>query len=162
MQSVLTICRFGVCQFTCSLTPCCFICKHAECEEACVSCQACPSSGGAKQYFGFLLTQYLPKPAVASDLASDLRVALNSLSSYTYFPSPVLGSQAQTTIPRALRLLFTYLFLDWGLNIQPQLAWNSLCRLGWPRTQRSLCLPVARVKGAVQYAWIISPPRFSS
>jgi hypothetical protein len=36
-----------------------------------------------------------------------------------------------------------------GLSVQPWLSWNSLCRLGWPRTQKPacLCLPSAGIKG---------------
>jgi hypothetical protein len=32
---------------------------------------------------------------------------------------------------------------------QPWLSWNSLCRPGWPRTQKSACpcLPIAGIKG---------------
>ena len=36
-----------------------------------------------------------------------------------------------------------------GFSMQPWLSWNSLCRPGWPRTQKSvcLCLPSAGIKG---------------
>ena len=36
-----------------------------------------------------------------------------------------------------------------SLSFFPWLSWNSLCRLGWPRTQKSacLCLPSAEIKG---------------
>ncbi|GAB1285544.1 Laminin subunit gamma-2 [Apodemus speciosus] len=36
-----------------------------------------------------------------------------------------------------------------GFSVQPWLSWNSLCRPGWPRTQKSacLCLPSAGIKG---------------
>jgi hypothetical protein len=35
------------------------------------------------------------------------------------------------------------------------LSWNSLCRPGWPRTQKSacLCLPSAGIKGVRHHAW---------
>jgi hypothetical protein len=36
-----------------------------------------------------------------------------------------------------------------GFSVSPWLSWNSLCRPGWPRTQKStcLCLPSAGIKG---------------
>jgi hypothetical protein len=36
-----------------------------------------------------------------------------------------------------------------GFSMKPWLSWNSLCRPGWPRTQRftCLCLPSAGIKG---------------
>jgi hypothetical protein len=38
--------------------------------------------------------------------------------------------------------------------MQPWLSWNSLCRPGWPRTQKSacLCLPSAGIKGVRHHA----------
>jgi hypothetical protein len=40
-------------------------------------------------------------------------------------------------------------FLRQGFSVWPWLSWNSLCRPGWPRTQKSacLCLPSAGIKG---------------
>jgi hypothetical protein len=42
-----------------------------------------------------------------------------------------------------------FFFLRQGFSVQPWLSWNSLCRPGWPRTQKSACscLPSAGVKG---------------
>lgn len=39
-------------------------------------------------------------------------------------------------------------FLRWGLSVKPWLSWNSVCRPGWPLSQRfsSLCLPSAGIK----------------
>jgi hypothetical protein len=39
------------------------------------------------------------------------------------------------------------------------LSWNSLCRPGWPRTQRSacLCLPSAGIKGVRHHRPALSP-----
>jgi hypothetical protein len=36
-----------------------------------------------------------------------------------------------------------------GFSVWPWLSWNSLCRPGWPQTQKStcLCLPSAGIKG---------------
>ena len=31
---------------------------------------------------------------------------------------------------------------------------DSLCRPGWPRTQRSACLPNAKIKGVCHHAWL--------
>ena len=40
-------------------------------------------------------------------------------------------------------------FLRRGFSVQLWLSWNSLCRPGWPQTQKSscLCLPNAGIKG---------------
>jgi hypothetical protein len=37
--------------------------------------------------------------------------------------------------------------------VQPWLSWNSLCRPGWPRTQKSicLCLPSAGITGVCHH-----------
>jgi hypothetical protein len=45
-----------------------------------------------------------------------------------------------------------FCFLRQGFSVSPWLSWNSLCRPGWPRTQKSacLCIPSAGIKG-VQY-----------
>jgi hypothetical protein len=51
--------------------------------------------------------------------------------------------------------LFIYLvFLRQGFSVQPWLSCNSLCRPGWPRTQKStcLCLPSAGIKGVRHHA----------
>jgi hypothetical protein len=44
-------------------------------------------------------------------------------------------------------------FLRQGFSVWPWLSWNSLCRPGWPRTQKSacLCLPSAGIKGMRQH-----------
>ena len=41
-----------------------------------------------------------------------------------------------------------------GFFVYPWLSWNSLCRPGWPRTQKSacLCLPSAGIKGVHHHA----------
>jgi hypothetical protein len=45
--------------------------------------------------------------------------------------------------------LFFGFFLRQGFSVSPWLSWNSLCRPGWPQTQKSacLCLPSAGIKG---------------
>jgi hypothetical protein len=45
-------------------------------------------------------------------------------------------------------------FLRQGFSVYPWLSWNSLCRPGWPRTQKSacLCLPSAGIKGMRHHA----------
>ena len=35
---------------------------------------------------------------------------------------------------------FFFLFSRHGFSVLPWLSWNSLCRPGWPQTQRSACL----------------------
>jgi hypothetical protein len=44
---------------------------------------------------------------------------------------------------------FGFGFLRQGFSVYLWLSWNSLCRPGWPRTQKSscLCLPSAGIKG---------------
>jgi hypothetical protein len=47
-------------------------------------------------------------------------------------------------------LLFIYfVFLRQCFSVQPWLSWNSLCRPGWPQTQKSTCLcpPGGGIKG---------------
>jgi hypothetical protein len=53
--------------------------------------------------------------------------------------------------------LFVWVFFGFsrqGFSVQPWLSWNSLCRPGWPRTQKStcLCLPSAGIKGVRHHA----------
>jgi len=45
--------------------------------------------------------------------------------------------------------VFVFVFLRQGFSAEPWLSWNSLCRPGWPRTQKSayLCLPSTEIKG---------------
>jgi hypothetical protein len=45
-------------------------------------------------------------------------------------------------------------FLRQGFSVFPWLSWNSLCRPGWPRTQKSacLCLPNAGIKSVRHHA----------
>jgi hypothetical protein len=45
-------------------------------------------------------------------------------------------------------------FLRQDFSVYPWLSWNSLCRPGWPRTQKSsfLCLPSAGIKGMHHHA----------
>ena len=42
-----------------------------------------------------------------------------------------------------------FCFSRQGFSVWPWLSWNSLCRPGWPHTQKStcLCLPSAGIKG---------------
>ena len=50
---------------------------------------------------------------------------------------------------------FLSFFLRQGFSVLPWLSWNSLCRPGWPRTQKSacLCIPSARIKGVCHHIW---------
>jgi hypothetical protein len=45
------------------------------------------------------------------------------------------------------------------LSVLPWLSWNSLCRPGWPWTQKStcLCLPSAGIKGMRHHCLAASP-----
>ena len=53
-------------------------------------------------------------------------------------------------------VLFCFV-LRQGFSVYPWLSWNSLCRPGWPRTQKfaCLCLPSAGIKGVRHHrlAW---------
>ena len=54
----------------------------------------------------------------------------------------------------AFLLLLLFVFSRLGFSVLLQLSWNSLCRPGWPHTQRSayLCLLSAGVKGVRHHA----------
>jgi hypothetical protein len=47
-------------------------------------------------------------------------------------------------------------FLKQVFSVYPWLSWNSLCRPGWPRTQKSpyLCLDSAGIKGVCQHCLV--------
>jgi hypothetical protein len=52
-----------------------------------------------------------------------------------------------------------------GFSVQPWQSWNSLCRPGWPRTQKftCLCLPSARIEGVCHHfpdEGVIKSPNF--
>jgi hypothetical protein len=49
--------------------------------------------------------------------------------------------------------LFIFGFSRQGFSVEPWLSWNSLCRPGWPQTQKSacLCLPSAGIKGVCHH-----------
>jgi hypothetical protein len=64
-------------------------------------------------------------------------------------------------------IIIALFFLRQGFSVKPWLFWNSLCRPGWPRTQKStcLCLPSAGIKGvhhdclaiALTFNWYVKP-----
>ena len=49
---------------------------------------------------------------------------------------------------------FVFCFSGQGFSVQPWLPWNSLCRPGWPQTQKSTChcLPSAGIKRVHHHA----------
>jgi hypothetical protein len=55
-------------------------------------------------------------------------------------------------------ILFYFWFSETGFLYIVPLSWNSLCRPGWPRTQKStcLCLPSAGIKGVRHHARLIN------
>jgi hypothetical protein len=67
------------------------------------------------------------------------------------------GSMPKERIGQIQRIFF---FLEGGgcsrqgFSVWPWLSWNSLCRPGWPRTQKSacLCLPSVGIKGVRHHA----------
>jgi hypothetical protein len=84
-------------------------------------------------------------------------------------PTPYLhhvpSGQQSPLVPSVVSLSFVCLFVCLFLCFQdrvslysPWLSWNSLCRPGWPRTQKStcLCLPSARTKGVHHHCPAVS------
>jgi hypothetical protein len=51
-----------------------------------------------------------------------------------------------------------FCFLRQGFSVKSWLSWNSLCRPGWPRTQKSACpcLPSAGIKGMCHHAQLLT------
>ena len=77
-----------------------------------------------------------------------------------------LGRGNITTPPIFYSFFFFFFFFFFsffgfsrqGFSVLPWLSWNSLCRPGWPRTQKSacLCLPSAGIKGVRHHARLTS------
>ena len=65
-----------------------------------------------------------------------------------------VGRPAITLDRELFVCLFVCLFFETGFFCEAWLSWNSVCRPGWPRTQRSacLCLPSAGIKGMRHHA----------
>jgi hypothetical protein len=91
-------------------------------------------------------------PRVTTAAARRPEVVLDSLTGLqtevlrpTNFP--------QRICPRDLHSLFLFYFIfgfsRQGFSVEPWLSWNSLCRPGWPPTQKSasLYLPNVGIKG---------------
>jgi hypothetical protein len=57
------------------------------------------------------------------------------------------------------QLFFFFGFLRQGFFVSPWLSWNSFCRPGWPRTQKStcLCLLSAGIKGVSHHCLVYAP-----
>jgi hypothetical protein len=55
-------------------------------------------------------------------------------------------------------LVVVVVILRQSFSVQPWLSWNSLCRPGWPRTQKfaCLCLPSAGIKGVRHHHQLIT------
>ena len=104
-------------------------------------------------------------------LTSSLFCSLKLLSSHlcpggaleSFLPSAGQLHYTLTALCVRLQLFFGFLFLfcllfvcfsRQGFSVYPWLSWNSLCRSGWPRTQKSacLCLPSAGIKGVHPHA----------
>jgi hypothetical protein len=66
-----------------------------------------------------------------------------------------LRAYATTTLLKIISFFFFFFCLFLSVA---QLSWNSLCRPGWPRTQKSacLCLPSPGIKGMRHHAWQIN------
>jgi hypothetical protein len=67
----------------------------------------------------------------------------------------VIGMHVTSRIFLFVCLFFLFVCLSrQGFSVLPWLSWNSLCRPGWPRTQKSscLCLPSAGIKGVRHHA----------
>jgi hypothetical protein len=61
-------------------------------------------------------------------------------------------------------LLGGVVFSRQGFSGKPWLSWNSLCRPGWPRTQKSacLCLPSVGIKGMCHHCVRGEHPQWSN
>jgi hypothetical protein len=79
---------------------------------------------------------------------------------YNYIISPILffPPNSLTNPPLLYCSLFIYVFIyfgffETGFHCIALLYWNSLCRPGWPRTQKSAypCLPSAGIKGVCHH-----------
>jgi hypothetical protein len=77
------------------------------------------------------------------------------------FSGPLVGSLIWVSLFACLFVclfvLFCFVlfcFLKQGFSVWPWMSWNSLCRPGWPWTQKSacLCLPSAGIKGVRHHA----------
>jgi hypothetical protein len=70
-------------------------------------------------------------------------VGVTTLSSYLNIVSCLLG----------LLFFFLFSFSRQGFSVKHWLSWNSVCRPGWPQTQKSacLCLLSAGIKGVCHH-----------
>ena len=92
------------------------------------------------------------QPRQARKLQSASLVLVKSVYHHTWLQVKLLSESVYF-----LLLCFSFLFFSFsffvfsrqGFSVQPWLFWNSICRPGWPRTQKStcLCLPSAGIKG---------------
>jgi hypothetical protein len=81
---------------------------------------------------------------------------LRQVASDSTLTSTVIFTTACYT---ASSLLFFFFFFQDRVSLySPGCSWNSLCRPGWPRTQKSpyLCLPSAGIKGVRHHARLFS------
>jgi hypothetical protein len=65
----------------------------------------------------------------------------------------------ELTGPYFFCLFVLFCILRQGFSVSPWLSWNSLCRPGWPQTQKSscFCLPRAGIKSVHHLAWLTGP-----
>ena len=70
---------------------------------------------------------------------------------FLFYLLPALSVSVSVSV--SLFSYFSFGFSRQGFSVQPWLSWNSLCRPGWPRIQKSscLCLPSARIKGVCHH-----------
>ena len=94
-----------------------------------------------------------------STVPSSLLPTPSFLSVLLLFLPPFLPPSLLPSFPHTVCLclfgFFGFWFFETGfLCVALALSWNSLCRPGWPRTQKSscLCLPSAGIKGVCHHA----------
>jgi hypothetical protein len=78
--------------------------------------------------------------------------AAGALNRWATSPVPMTGfSNPHNNV---WQFFFFFGFSRQRFSVSPWLSWNSLCRPGWPRTQKSacLCLPSAGIKGMCHHA----------
>jgi hypothetical protein len=91
------------------------------------------------------------------DFFSQMYMKITLLAKHMWYPTVWPSSRIVTAFLSTDSILFFFFFFGFsrqGFSVYPWLSWNSLCRLGWPRTQKfaCLCLPSAGIKGVCHHA----------
>ena len=96
----------------------------------------------------------VPKIMIHCEVQAHLNQGLRQMQVFctAQHPSHIL------TLFVFLGFFFVCLFFETGFLCVAWLSWNSLCRPGWPRIQKSacLCLPSAWIKGVCHHTRLIN------